>query len=271
MESILVAGNLAAFPDILALVLSLRMSQKEPISLTLLSADLSDLDERYRPLGAQEANHLRALLQEKNPASVLSLRDLTSLIRSDFPHLAHFSHRYTPYSLLRLYADSLGLTDEKILYLDTDTLVMKPLEELFQTSLQDYDLALVKDPVGAPVKGKNYGNSGVLLLNLPLIKADQAFVHSREWVALKKRGAYDQDAINENCRKLFLPPIYNEQRKTGPATVIRHYPRYLRIFPFPHDQVIRPSNPDLFRQHYPGEEEELLHEFEKEMRRYRSF
>jgi lipopolysaccharide biosynthesis glycosyltransferase len=271
MENILVAGNLAAFPDILSLVISLRMSQKDAINLTLLSADLSDLDERYRPLGSKEADYLRSLLQEKNPASLLSLRDLSASLRSGFPHLENFSHRYTPYSLLRLFADSLGLAEEKILYLDTDILVKKPLDELFQTNLQGYDLALVKDPVGAPVKGKNYGNSGVLLLNLPRLKADGAFARSREWIASKKRGAYDQDAINVNCQKLFLPRIYNEQKKTDPATVIRHYPRYLRVFPYPHDQVIRPSNPDLFRRHYKGEEEELLQEFEKEMRRYRSF
>lgn len=270
MNHLLVTGNLAAFPDILALVISLCFKEKEPINLTFFTADLSGLDERYRPLGEKEVIFLRTLLQEKNPASAVSLHDLTGNVRRDFPHLEHFSHRYTPYSLLRLYADCFDFAEEKVLYLDTDILVMKPLEELFQTDLTSYDLALVKDPVGAPVKGKNYGNSGVLLLNLPQIKEDGAFARSREWVARKNRGAYDQDAINENCRKRFLPRIYNEQKKTSSDTVIRHYPRYLRVFPYPHDQVIRPSNPDLFRQRYPGEQEEILEEFEQEMLRYRA-
>lgn len=268
MASLLVSSNLAGFPDLLVLVLSLRNVEKEPLDVFLLSATLTDYDPRYEGLSEKEAGFLRDLLKESNPNNDLFLYDLASRVKRDFPYLANFSHRYTPYSLFRLYADSLPFSPEKLLYLDTDIVVMKPLGELFRKDLKGYDLALVQDPVGAPVKGKNFGNSGVLLLNLPQIKADGAFERCRKAIALKKRGAYDQEAINRECLKLLLPEKYNEQRKTKEETVIRHYPRYLRIFPYPHDQVIRPSNPELFRAHYPHENEVLLQEYEKELRRY---
>jgi lipopolysaccharide biosynthesis glycosyltransferase len=268
MVHLLVSSNLAGFPDLLVLILSLKNVEKEALDVSLLSATLTDYDPRYQGLGEKEANFLRSLLKKNNPASELSLFDLTPQVKKDFPYLAHFSPRYTPYSLFRLYADSLPHSQEKWLYLDTDIVVMKPLDALFEMDLQGYDLALVKDPVGAPVKGKNYGNSGVLLLNLPQIKADGSFARCRQTIAQKKGGAYDQDAINHECKKLFLPEKYNEQRKTKEETVIRHYPRYLRIFPYPHDHIIRPSNPELFRAHYPHENEALLSEFEQERKRY---
>ena len=268
MERLLVSSNLAGFPDLLVLSLSLRDTQKEPFSLTLLTASLPEADPRYQSLSEKEAGFLRVILKEANPANEVGVYDLTPSVKKDFPYLAHFSPRYTPYSLFRLYADSLPHSQEKWLYLDTDIVVMKPLDALFEMDLQGYDLALVKDPVGAPVKGKNYGNSGVLLLNLPQIKADGSFARCRQTIAQKKGGAYDQDAINHECKKLFLLEKYNEQRKTKEETVIRHYPRYLRIFPYPHDHIIRPSNPELFRAHYPHENEALLSEFEQERKRY---
>lgn len=270
MERLLVSSNLAGFPDLLVLSLSLRDTQKEPFSLTLLTASLPEADPRYQSLSEKEAGFLRVILKEANPANEVGVYDLTPSVKKDFPYLADFSHRYTPYSLFRLYADTLHFPEEKALYLDTDIVVRKPLDELFKTELHDYDLGLVKDPVGAPVKGKNYGNSGVLLLNLPQIEKDGAFARCRNWVAKKKRGAFDQDAINQECSKFFLAEKFNEQRKTKAETVIRHYPRYLRLFPYPHDQVIRPSNPPVFRAHYPQENETLLAEFENEIERYRA-
>jgi len=262
MKQFLVSGNRGAFPDILFLVLSLRKSQEDSISLSLVSADFSSFDSRYQPLSEKQYRYLETLLQEKNPASRLIFHDVSERGLHDFPYLNKANRRYTPYAYLRLYADSLYDGAEPVLYLDTDTVVLQDLTSLFQTDLANHDLGIVVDPVGSRYYGKNYGNSGVLLLNLPQIRVDGSFQKCREFIAGKAHGYSDQNAINLYCSKTYLNEKYNEQSELKSDTAIRHYPRFFYLFPYPHDVIIRPSTPAKFRARYPQVHEELLEEYE---------
>jgi len=262
MKEFLVCGNKATFPDLLFLVLSLKESQDDPITLTLVSGDFSSFDERYHSYTFEQQNFLEQLLQKKNPSSHLRFCDLSEKALKDFPYLKKANRRYTPYAYLRLYADTLYEGDEPVLYLDTDTVVMKDLSPLFQTELKEKDLGIVVDPVGSRYYGNTYGNSGVLLLNPQQIRQDGSFEKCRSLIAGKRQGYSDQNAINLYCSKVYLPEKYNEQTSLKEDTIIRHYPRFFHVFPYPHDEVIRPSTPAKFREHYPDVHEALLKEFE---------
>jgi hypothetical protein len=270
MKTFLISGNRAVFPDILFLVLSLARSQNDPLFLTIVSGDFANIDPRYEGLKDQERIFLEQLLQKQNPESRVVLKDVSEQALHDFPYLKNANKRYTPYAYLRLYAEVLIPGDEPILYLDSDTVVLQDLTPLFASELGQADIGLVKDPLASRFHHKIYGNSGVLLINTPIIRKDQAFQNALALIAKHRHGYFDQEAINHCCTKVFLPQIYNEENQLSPATVIRHYPRFYKIFPYPHDQVIRPSNPQAFRKCYPGVHEALLQEFETLLKEYQA-
>ena len=66
---------------------------------------------------------------------------------------------FTPYSLLRLCAGEIPSLPEKILYLDSDTMVYNSLEELFtMDEINNYVLGIVVDKMGKFWIRKDYFN-----------------------------------------------------------------------------------------------------------------
>ncbi|MDR0679767.1 MAG: glycosyltransferase family 8 protein, partial [Puniceicoccales bacterium] len=130
----------------------------------------------------------------------------------------------------RLAAADLLLNYKKCLYMDVDILVRHDLGDLYDTDIDNYYIAAVKDmgiidnewqlrytefdlQIPDPYQ---YINSGVLLMNLDLIRKTN-FVES--WIFTIKHGidgkktlVYpDQDALNKLCfgKVKFLNPEYN--------------------------------------------------------------
>jgi lipopolysaccharide biosynthesis glycosyltransferase len=140
-------------------------------------------------------------------------------------------------------------TSDKLLYLDADTIVMKDLSALFSLELGSNYCAAVLDRYGHIWINPHYCNTGVVLLNMPLIKKDGVFASCRS-LLLKKRYSFpDQAVINivTKGKKIYLPKENNEQKKLRPETVIRHYCNQPRIFPYVHAMIAKPW--DLPRIH----------------------
>lgn len=113
---------------------------------------------------------------------------------------------------------------EKCIYLDTDTIVMQDLSDLYQTDMNLYYVAGVKD-YGVQMKVQNsyiieesysiesiedYVNAGVLLMNLKKIRDEKIDVAFKRQIGKNWRYE-DQDIINKCCygKKAFLPVKYN--------------------------------------------------------------
>lgn len=132
--------------------------------------------------------------------------------------------RWSPVIFYRLFAcDVFGDTD-KLLYIDSDTVVCDDLSVLYNTDISEYAIGAVRDM--APTKDKKnkvgkyvsdfkkkyiknglYVNSGVLLLNLPKMREMQD-----DLLAVSVPLVYpDQDVINVALtgRILELPLRYN--------------------------------------------------------------
>lgn len=63
--------------------------------------------------------------------------------------------------------------EDKALYLDCDLVVTKNLDDLFETDLQDYPLAAIRDYGGKVYYGREIFNAGVLLINNRVWKQEQ--------------------------------------------------------------------------------------------------
>jgi lipopolysaccharide biosynthesis glycosyltransferase len=113
---------------------------------------------------------------------------------------------------------------DRIVYLDSDTLVLESLASLWHTALDDHPLAAVPNVIDPPMRSHaralgiepigGYFNAGVLVMNLELMRADRSYEAITAFV--RDHGAtdwYDQDALNVVFarRWLGLHPRWNAQ------------------------------------------------------------
>ena len=131
----------------------------------------------------------------------------------DHPHVSGAA-------LLKFHLPELFPNERKMLYLDSDMIVKGDLGELFRTELADAYAAVVPDATAMLVERdhvalglKRYFNSGMMLLNLELMRRDGI---AEKLVAAKKRHAYashfmDQDEFNYvfNDKVITVSPKYN--------------------------------------------------------------
>ena len=141
---------------------------------------------------------------------------------------------FTKAALIRLFFSKI-IKEDKILYLDTDAIVLQDISELWNTDITNYYVAGVIDKGlyncldyldlnGIP---DDSINSGVMLMNLAKIrkgKIDDLFIKE---INKKKYRYPDQDVINKVCKDkiLFISNEYNSSRCTGIADNIKimHY------------------------------------------------
>jgi lipopolysaccharide biosynthesis glycosyltransferase len=103
---------------------------------------------------------------------------------------------------------------DKVLYLDSDVIVQKDLSDLFKINIDDYYTGAVKDAglIDNDLNIKNYFNSGVMLLNLKLMRANDASSALLNISRSADNLTYmDQDCLNILFDKKvkILPGIYN--------------------------------------------------------------
>lgn len=164
--------------------LSENAFEYENVTVKVIEADLSDLEELHRGGNTQYlAATTAALLKFK-------LAEL-------FPEL------------------------DKILYLDGDIIVRDDLSELYGYELGENYAAAVRDlpqvlydkqSLGEEISGRDYFNSGVMLLNLKKMRADNV----KERLIETKRNYSDQSLMDQNIFNIVfkgavlqLPFVYN--------------------------------------------------------------
>lgn len=138
------------------------------------------------------------------------------------PTSPNYNTKYSKLSYLRCYFSKV-LKEDKILYLDADTLVVDNIEELWNIDMEDNVLVGIHEGGEWNKHLHTYGlddtyiNSGVLVMDLKKLRnerLDDAMVY------LLNNNAYafpDQDVINLICRNRihYVDCIYNSSQTTG--------------------------------------------------------
>ncbi len=244
MYHIMYAGNAAVFDGMLSSVISLVKYHTEPINVIILTMDLTEENPKFLPVNETQCAVLEKVLRAANPDSSCRIIDLTETFRKDGNLTC--GERFTPYAMLRLYANEIPDLPDKILYLDTDVLVLAPLTDLFAIDLKDYEYAACRDYFGHWFFGWNYCNSGVLLMNMPQIRATRLMERARQMCIEKNLFLSDQTALNKCAvKKMILHPRYNRQRRINKDTVIRHYCASWRFFPYIRLKCVKQWQTDL--------------------------
>lgn len=264
MISLLYCGNSNVFKGLMISLLSVARTTKEPLDVHILTMNLVDTNPNYIDISKEQCDYLESILKEKNSESKLTRYDLKDMFINEMADSPNAQTVYTPYTLLRLFCDKLPLPD-RIIYMDTDTMAKKDISPLYNFDVKGHNFAGSLDYLGKVFINPRYINAGVLLLNTQNIKQTAFMEKARKLCREKKMPFPDQDAINRiEKNKCFLPRCFNEQRKLKQDTVIRHFSKSIRWFPFFHTVNIKPWDiENLHSVYHCYEFDECLDEYKR--------
>lgn len=235
MISVCYSGNKRVFAGLLLSVLSLTKYTERPLHIFVLTMDLHEMHPNYLPFSENQLSILNEVLQKKNPKSRAELVDMTEIFKQSLADGKNKKNHYTPYAQLRLYLNELDCIPDKIIYLDIDTMCTDDIGKLYDIDISSYEYAAALDYMGKFWIDPHYCNSGVLLLNMQEIRKTGLFRLIREFVRKRRMIMPDQSALHRlGKRRMYLPRRFNEQRGIRSDTVIKHFCRGIRWFPFFH-------------------------------------
>lgn len=213
-------------------MLSMAKRTSEPLCVYILTMDLTEIDERFFPVSENQRAALERALRAKNPESRVILLDVREKYLETLGRGKNKNTSYTPYTLLRLYLDELDVPS-KLIYLDTDIMLVGNIKELYDIDVEGCEFAAVLDHMGSFFINDDYVNAGVLLLNLDEVRRTKLFVKARDMVLSRRMIMADQSALNKYAQnKKFIPRRFNEQRGLRGDTVIKHFNKGIRFMPF---------------------------------------
>jgi len=267
---ILYCGNDKVFDGILISLLSIIKYAKNPLDVFVMTVGLQDVKPEYKPVTLKQTMFLESVIQEANSQSKVHLVDVTSEFKQEMYSSPNVATSYTPYTLVRLFADMVPGMPERILYMDTDTVAHSDISSVFETDLTNIEFAAVRDYLGKIFIYFNYQNAGILYLNIDYIKKTGFFKEVRERCRSRKMWFPDQTALNSlTPKRKFLPRKYNEQRKLHDDTVIQHFSKSIRLFPYYRTVNVKPWQIDkmhsVFHLH---EYDDILDEYSTLKKKY---
>ncbi len=247
--NILFCGDKNILDGITISVLSLIKNCKkdEALNVYVLTMDYANKKKRYYAITEKDIAPLTTELKKANSKNTLKIIDVGEQFKKD-PATANMRTYFTPYCMLRLYADGLPDFPDKILYLDTDVVCVGDPSKFYDMNMDNYEMAGVLDRYGShiyrvPFGKKKYINSGVLLMNLKKIRETGLFKRARKACKKYPMVMPDQSALNFCSRyKKIVPTKYNDQKEITKDTVFRHFSNTFQFFPYFKVISIKPWN-----------------------------
>ncbi len=225
--------------------LSLSRHIKEPLHIYIMTMSLWANGRSYAPVSERTVLFLEGHLREKKAGSGVRLFDVSTEFQKRLP-ISNMDSRFTPYCMLRLYADLIPEIPDRILYLDEDVLCRRDCSAFYYQAMEGREIAGVLDYYGKWFFRENplsfdYLNSGVLLLNMKEIRRTRLFRRCRGLCQANRMFMPDQSALNRLAgSKKICDGKYNEQRKLHKDTVFQHFTTSFRFFPFFHMVSVKP-------------------------------
>ena len=261
--NILFSGDKGVCEGIFLSVLSICKNTNEDLTFYILTAKLDNRDA----IPLSFADKLQSLIYAKGQDYKVIVLDISEKFQSYLP-LANIGTRFTPFCMLRLFADMVPEIPDKILYLDTDVLCRADFKDFYYSDITDIEIAGVPDRYGKWFFGNifkhDYLNSGVLLMNMSNIRKSGLFRKCRDMCRDKKMFMPDQSALNKLAVKRKIPAKYNAQGKIYPDTVFKHFTTFFKFFPYIRAITIKPWHTDKLHNELKNFEfDDILEEYQR--------
>lgn len=247
--NILYCGDSNIVDGLIISILSLIKHESGDLNIYVFSMDYED----KKSVSEKTIKKLDELVKKTNKNSFVKLIDVKKYFLEEIP-LRNIDTLFTPYCMLRLYADLVPNMPSKIMYLDNDVIAYNSFKSFYDLDNSKYEIVGARDFYGKYFYSKNkikkdYLNSGVLIMNLDLIKKSGSLKKARTMCQTRKMLLPDQAAINKYCKpKLIVKRKYNEQHALKNDTVFRHFTTTFKFFPYFRTQKVKPWNIDRLHE-----------------------
>ena len=194
-------------------LLSLANHCTEPLNVINLTLEVPEFNAKAKMFTEKEDKFCEEILKKANPLSTYKSVDVSDLFREKLmagPNLHNKFYSY--YVTVRLLAHLVDEIPDKVLYLDSDTIINKDLKELWDIDVEDVEIAGRRDSF----RITPYFQTGVMLLNMKKIRETGLFEEACRLCREKKYYCYiDMGALNQKCKKRkIISKKYNSYKYT---------------------------------------------------------
>lgn len=231
MINVLLTGDKNVFRGMTLCILSIIKYTKVPVCFHIMTIGVHWAD--CEALSKEDFDRVYNAVKEKRPDCEMKYYDVSKSFISHFEFSPNKKPVYSPASMTRLLLEESIKDVKRLIYLDCDTMAVSSLEAFNELNIDEYEMAVSLDYMGHRWVKKDYFNSGVLYINMDMIKETKLFTNAIELLKKKKFFFADQSALYECSSKLlYVPWRFNEQRKIKADTVIKHFNKGIKKFPF---------------------------------------
>lgn len=242
MVNILFCGNRKIFDGVLTCALSIlrRTQSPQPFCFNIFTMDISHLNPDYVPITNSQVKCLLDVVRSYNPDNQVKLFDVTDIYKRELANSPNETTSYSPYTLVRLFADLIDEIPDKLLYLDADIMFNRDIHLLYDIDISDYEYAAAPDHYGKYLINPHYINAGVILFNIAKCRQSGLLEKAREVVRTKKMLFPDQSAIvKSTTKRMILKQRFNDQKFLHKHTIVRHFSKRLFYLPYPHTDNVK--------------------------------
>lgn len=128
------------------------------------------------------------------------------------PNGPNYNSRWSYMSMLRLALHEILPEEDRILWMDVDTIVRKGIGELLEEDLRGNYVGMAEEPIRSKDPFRYY-NAGVMLMDLKKLRDGMA--RDMIWLINTQKLTFpDQDAVNILCQGRIheISPYYNSNR-----------------------------------------------------------
>ena len=135
--NIMFCGNDKVFDGMVIVVLSILKYYKGPLNIHILTMDLTNIEDRFKPITENHRQLLESIVKKADKSSTVNLHDLTNAFNAEMSsNNINIDTHYTPYIFLRLLSDKVENLPEKIIYLDCDLVIYGYISELYKIDIE---------------------------------------------------------------------------------------------------------------------------------------
>ena len=231
MINVLLTGDNNVLKGMALCILSIVRKTKSPIHFHIMTIGIN-WEKNIEKITFDNFNILYEEISKISKDVKFSYYDVTKDMEEVFKNSPNKNPQYSPASLIRLFCYKY-IDVDRLIYLDCDTLIYNSLEEFEKINIDDYEFGVVLDHMGKFWIKKDYFNSGVLYINMPLCKQNKVFENSINLLMKKKYYFADQSALyHSSTKRLYLDRKFNEQRHPKSDTVVKHFCKGIKYFPY---------------------------------------
>lgn len=246
MIKVVYAGNDLMFDQLFLSVLSMARRTKESLRVYLLTMDFSYKDPKFKPFRLSQAAKMNEVISKYHPDFKFEVIDTTKEYEKYLKDNANEKPAYSPYCTLRLLVDEYEVFDDKLIYLDCDTMLAGNIKEMYDIDMVGLEYRASHDYMGRRWIKNDYINSGTLLLNMPVIRKTGLLKKCCELVRTKRMYFTDQTALYK-CKTYFdfYPGDeyrFNEQREIKKDTIVKHFCKGIQYLPYFYVYNIKQDN-----------------------------